>query len=172
MKKIIFGLVTVFFFNCSDGDLQIETIDFDDVAVQNCDDISAVSSNFLFKISSDEALILELQSGVLNNGNSITDTVETSSLIPNQSSLTYRLFSGNVNNSYFCDDLPAITPTVTDEVTAEAGMVIIKSIANTDSTAFTHLIQLDDITLINSAGERLTDLRINDFGEVSTAISN
>lgn len=173
MKKLLiflFSLVLVF--ACSDGDLQIETIDFDSVAVQDCDDIDVTTSNVLFKISGDEALILELQSGVLNNGNSISDTVETPSSVPSGSKLFYRIFSDNVSSNYFCDDIPPATPTVVEEIEATDGSVIIKSIANADSTAFSHTIQLSGISLVNDAGERITDLTINDFGEITTTISN
>jgi len=172
MKKyfllvVLFGLVS-----CDDGDLQIESIDFDDIAVQDCGSIDPTAANFLFKIDGEEALILELPSGVLDNGNSRTDTVETMRSFPSESSLRYRLFSANVTSSYFCDDIPPITPTVSQEITAESGTVIIKSIANADSTAFTHVIQLSNTSFIDAGGARLTNLTVTNFGEISTAISN
>ena len=173
MKKIFVALSTILLsFSCSDGDLQIETIDFDDVSMQDCSEIDVTSTNVFFKINSTEALILELQSGALNNGNSTTDTVETTSAIPGSSQLTYRIFSDNVSSTYFCDDIPPATPTVIEEIDAIDGSVIIKSIANADSTAFSHTIQLSGISLVNDAGERITDLTINDFGELTTTISN
>jgi hypothetical protein len=61
---------------------------------------------------------------------------------------------------------------VTEEIEAEDGLVIIKSIANADTTAYTHTIALSGITLINGIGERITDLSINEFGEVTTTISS
>lgn len=160
------------FLACDDGELQIETLDFDDIAIDDCNDITANGANILFKIDGDESLILQLQNGILNNGNSTTDTVITTSTIPGQSQLIYRFFSDNVSNAYFCDEIPPASPTVREEIEAESGVVMVKSIAINDSTAFSHTITLDDITLINEAGERITNLTVTEFGEVTTPISN
>lgn len=171
MKYMYILFAGFLFFSCSDGDLTIETLDFDSVSVQTCETATTATEIF-FKINSTEALILDLESGVLNNGNSVTDTVTTESSISSQSQLTYRIFSENVSSNYFCDAIPPSTPTVLEEIEAEEGSVLIKSIANADSTAFNHKIELSGITLINANGERITDLSISDFGEFSTAISN
>ena len=172
MKKLLFLFLFIVSYSCSDGDLQIETLDFDSVAIQDCNDIVVENSNVFFKINGDEALILELQGGVLNNGNSATDTVETRSAVPGQSRLIYRVFSDNVSNSYFCDEFPPAEPTVIEEIEAEAGTIIIKSIGKNELTEFLHIIQFEDILLTNASGERITDLSINDFGEITTTVSN
>lgn len=171
MKKNIFLLFSLIILSCSDGDLTIETLDFDSVSIQNCETATTATEIF-FKINSTEALILDLESGVLDNGNSVTDTVTTESSISSQSQLTYRIFSENVSSNYFCDAIPPSTPIVIEEIEAEEGLVLIKSIANADSTAFNHKIELSGVTLINANGERITDLSISEFGEFSTAISN
>ncbi len=159
--------------SCSDGDLQIETIDFDSVAVQSCGDPVASAANILFKINQDEALILDLQSGVLNNGVMQADTtVVTESTVSGQSQIFYRIFSDNVTSNYFCDDFPPVTPTVIEEIVAEDGMVLINTTMSADSTSFIHVIELSGISLVSDSGERITDLTINEFGEVTTAISN
>ena len=172
MKKALLLLSFIFLTACDDGDLQIETLDFDSVNLDFCDDPVATSSNILFKINGDEALILTLQSGVLNNGVVGTDTVVTTSNIPSQSQITYRIFSDNVSNSYFCNDFPPATPTVTEEVEAQDGVVTIKTISNADSTQYNHIIELSGISLVTDTDERITDLTINEFGEVTTVISN
>ena len=172
MKKALNFIFLLALTACSDGDLQIEVIDFDSVSIQDCGDITSSKANLLFKINTNEALILELESGTLNNGNSKTDTVTTVSELPGNSRLIYRIFSASVTNNYFCDDIPPSTPTVIEEIEAADGSVLIKSIANADSTAFSHTIQLSGISFVNAAGERITDLTINDFGEISTPISN
>ncbi len=170
MKKALVFVSLALMFSCSDGDLQIETIDFDTVDPQNCDDLTE-STQVFFKINSDEALILTLQSGLLNDG-VVGDTITQESEVPNESELLYRIFSDNVTTNYFCDDIPATEPTVVEEIPATDGMVIIETIANADSTEFDHTIQLSGISLVNDQGERITDLTISDFGVVSTEISN
>ena len=118
----------------------------------------------LFKIDGDEALILELQSNLLNNGISTTDSTTNTSNLSSQSSLIYRLFSGTVNSAYFCDAIPPTSPTVSEEIIASSGNVIVTSIANQDSTVITHKIQLDDVVFVNANGDRIVDLTVNDFG--------
>lgn len=170
MKKFAFTWLVALLVSCSDGDLQIETIDFDSVAIDNCDNLTD-DTQLLFKISDAEALILTLQSNVLKNGVLDGSTVTTESTIPSQSNLIYRIFSDNVSSNYFCDDIPPVTPTVTEEVEAEDGLVTIETTVNTDSTAYNHTIRLSEITLVNDQGERITDLTINEFGEITTPIN-
>lgn len=172
MRKFFFSaLFLSMLSSCGDGDLQIETIDFDSISVQYCDDPVAASSNILFKINEDEALILDLQSGALNNG-IIGDTITTESLVSSQSTITYRIFSDDVSSDYFCDDIPVVTPTVIEEVEAEDGTVFIETMIDADTTNYVHTITLSGISFVNTAGDRITNLTIDEFGEVTTVISN
>ncbi|MEC7771395.1 MAG: hypothetical protein VX798_09440 [Bacteroidota bacterium] len=173
MRKFIFSIVgLVLLFSCSDGDLEIETIDFDSVSAQSCSALIPTSTNLLFKINDTEALILELQSGVLNNG-VVGETVTTESSVPNQSQVIYRIFSDGVDNGYFCDNIPPAQPTVIDEVEAEDGMVIIETAVDpNDATVFVHTISLSGISFVTDSGERITNLTISQFGEVTTNVPN
>lgn len=170
MKKLLLFLSLITTIACDDGDLQIETLDFDSVNVDFCEDPVATERNLLFKINGDEALILNLQSGVLNNGEIGTETIVTTSNVSSESQITYRIFSDNVTNSYFCDNIPPASPTVIEEIEAEDGLVIINTIMNADTTAYIHTIELSEISLVSSIGERITDQTINEFGEVTTPI--
>ncbi len=166
MKRLLLLFLFIGFYSCSDGDLQIDVIDFDDVSIQFCETQTTVNSTIFFKISGDEALILELQAGLLINETS-TDTIR--SAVPTQSKIMYRLFSENVSKDYFCSDIPPITPSVVDEVLAEAGEVLITSIqSQTDTTLYEHSLVLKDITLVNDRGERITNTQIEDFGTITT----
>ena len=173
MRKFILSVLTLgLLFSCSDGDLQIETIDFDSVPIQFCSAPVRNAKNLMFKINESEALILELQSGALNNG-VVGETIITESTVPNQSQVTYRIFSDAVDNDYFCDDIPVVNPTVIDEVIAEDGMVIIETVVDSeDATIFVHTISLSGISFVTGNGERITNLAINEFGEVTTAVPN
>jgi hypothetical protein len=166
MKKV-FPLFLVLILNaCSDGELQIDVIDFDSAALQFCESETTINSTVFFKLNNDEALILELQSGLLQNQAS-TDTIR--STIPSQSSLIYRFFSDGVSKNYFCDDIPPATPTVLDEILAEAGEVLITTVqSESDSTRYEHTIKLSGVTLVNNQGERITNTQIEDFGTITT----
>lgn len=166
MKRLLFFSFLALLISCDDGDLQIETIDFDSVAVLDCGNIDVGKSNLLFKINGDEALILTLPSGVLKN--EVSET-EISSEVPGGSQIVYRLFSDDVTKDYFCAEIPLTGPTVVDEIEAAGGSVLITT-TTTDSITFSHQISLSEISFITSTDSRITDLRINDFGTVTTKV--
>ena len=153
--------------SCDDGDLQIETLDFDSFSIETCDSPITTATDVLFKINGDEVLILELGAGLLVN--EVTTEARTSAL-PSNSNLIYRIFDGSVTSGYFCDAIPPVSPVVIEEIIASSGTVSVTT-TSTDGVTFTHLIQLEGITLLNGQDERITDLSINDFGEITTSIS-
>ena len=168
MKNGLFSCFLALIISCNDGDLTIETIDFDSITtIQTCESTVTTSSTVYFKINGTEALILELQSGVLKNEAS---AVTISSLIPSQSKITYRAFSDNVSSNYFCDAIPTTTPSVVEEIEATDGEVLVTTTMVTDgtNTTYEHNIQLSGITFITSTNQRITDLQINDFGTIIT----
>lgn len=166
MNKLLFFCLSLLFWACDDGDLQIETIDFDEITtVESCEPptVDAVDL-LLFKINGDEALILTLQNGLLRNEVSTENLV---SAVPSQSQITFRILSDNVTSDYFCSAIPLVEPTIIDNIDATGGEVIISTTAG-ENGEFLHQIQLSGITLETSENERITDLRINDFGIVTT----
>ena len=175
MKKITVALLLLAAIACSDGDLQIENIDFDGGTVAFCPlqfNQTDIQRTLLFKIVEDEALILELQSGLIANETS--SDPETSSLA-NQSTLTYRLFSENVTSSYFCNDIPPATPTILEETTASSGVLSLISFVDTVTSAtktYAHDISVSDLTLLGNNGERITDGPGLDFGTYTTTVDS
>ncbi len=168
MKRIAFFCLISMLWACNDGDLQIETIDFDGISIQTCESVVTTTSTVFFKINGEEALILELQSGLLKNEVS-GETIVSS--VPGQSTLIYRIFDGTVGKNYFCDAIPLTTPSVVEEILATNGEIRISTIQNpSDSTQYLHTIELNNITLVNAQGERITDTSINDFGTVTTSL--
>jgi len=167
MKKYLLIGCSILFFGCNDGDLQIETVDFDSIdTIETCDTVSTTTENVMFKINGDEALILTLANGILKNEVS-TSSIE--SAVPESSQVSYRIFSETVTNSYFCDSPPPLTPTVLEEIEAEGGSIMVTTTTE-DNITFNHYIQLSGVTFLNENGSRITDLQINDFGTVSTTV--
>lgn len=168
MKNLFILCVFVLLVSCDDGDLQIETIDFNSFAISNCESTVTTASTIFFKINNTEALILELQSGILKNE---VSTEVISSSVPSQSKVTYRVFTENVASDYFCDAIPTITPTVIEDILAENGEVrITTTLAEGTTDTFNHTIELNEITFITSQNKRITDLRINEFGTITTKL--
>ncbi len=152
-------------YGCNDGDLQIETLDFDSFDIQNCEAVEVTIENVLFKINSDEALILELPANLLvNEVGTVTSTVSESG----PSKITYRIFSDVVTNAYFCSAVPLTEPQVIEEIPALSGDISIMT-TTTDSLTFSHEITFNEISLVTATNNRITDLTINDFGTVTTA---
>ncbi len=169
MRQFLFFCLICLFVSCDDGDLQIETLDFDNSSIDVCATVAVNTENILFKINDDEALILTLPANILKNEITPEDTPITSNVTESgPSKITYRIFSDKVSKNYFCDDIPPISPTVIDEIPAKNGSVIITTVLAEDEVSFEHTIQLDNITLETSSGSRITDLSINDFGVVTT----
>ncbi|NND78778.1 MAG: hypothetical protein HKP42_03155 [Maribacter sp.] len=166
MKNLFILCAISLLVSCDDGDLQIETIDFNSVGISNCEATVTTSSTVFFKINNTEALILELQSDLLKN--EVSPEVIISS-VPSQSKLTYRVFTENVASDYFCDAIPTTTPTVLEDIIAENGEVqITTTLAEGTTDTFEHKIELNEITFITSLNKRITDLRINEFGTITT----
>jgi hypothetical protein len=166
VKKFLLFLALISMAACSDGELQIETIDFDDVALDFCG-TATTDTELLFKLKDSETLILDLQSGLLQNEVS-GDTLE--SPIPAQSQLVYRILSEEVNDAYFCDAIPPVVPSVVEEIPAEAGTVYVFTTQDpNDSTLFEHRIWFKDVSFVNEAGERLTNLTVDEFGTLQTS---
>ncbi|SFR50079.1 hypothetical protein SAMN04490243_2338 [Robiginitalea myxolifaciens] len=165
MRKILFSICFMVLAGCSEADLQIEEINFDDESVAFCGTLSTETELF-FKIDGTEALILNLGTGLLRN--EASDGTLTSA-VPGNSQLTYRIFTDNVAANYFCDDIPPATPSVLEEITATEGEVRITTIQDqTDTLRFDHTIELAGVTFVNAAGERLTNLTVTDFGTITT----
>lgn len=165
MKKVFSLILFSCLLSCDDGDLQIETLDFDSIeSIESCVAVSSTASNLLFKINGDEALILELPSGVLKN--EVSEGTITNA-ISGTTKLTYRIFTEKVTKNYFCDAVPPINPTVSQEVIAENGDILITTTA-VDSETFEHKIELSEISFVTEDGSRITDLQISEFGTVTT----
>lgn len=156
MKKI--G-ITMFFLcmllACSDGDLEVENISFNNTDVLSCTtDTTAV---FLFKYASNQAMILTIPTG------SITQQIGTvTGTIPNEYNLYYRSFNNTVSTSYFCSTYPPSSPLVVSEVVATGGNVKIETILVNDENTGTflrydHLITISDLVIVNSQGQKIVD---------------
>lgn len=174
MKKTLFLGFLIVLLACDDGDIQIDRLDFESVNVMSCANVSdPIETTFFFKIDQDEALLLDLASGLLKYETSSPGTI--ASTIPSPSNLIYRLFSENVSQDYFCEAIPALEPAVVQENTATTGDVAIDtkvSAATKDNKTYSHAISITDLTLTNDLGERLTDSSTLFFGDFKTSTAN
>ncbi len=164
MKKLLYLLSIIAIWACNDGDLDIETIDFESGEPQYCGTLLAEEASLLFKLNEQEALIVELPATALTNEAS---DGTLSFAVPGSAQVIYRIFNGAISNDYFCSDLPLTEPTVASEITAVGGTVFITT-TTTDTLNYIHKIELSEISLVNAENSRITDLSIAQFGSVST----
>ena len=155
MKKIIgLFLITALLNSCDDGDLTQENINFDAVAVQKC-----TQNSLLYKLNENEALIFDATSI-----NFPTETMDQEFAISPANRVIYRFYNNLVTTATICEIIPPVTPIVSDEWSASAGNIIIKTTANktpTDSdnstriTGYSHNITFKNITFSKSNGTQV-----------------
>lgn len=157
MRRKIFFLGTIFtlLFACNDGDLEVETISFENSDLLSC--TSDISAEFLFKYNGKQAMILELPSEVLKNE---ADTLVGT--IPSSYKLFYRNFNETVSTAYFCSTYPPASPAVVSQFEATGGTVtIITKPIYSESTnellRYDHLISIKDLVILNSDGAKIVD---------------
>lgn len=156
-KILLLGLLIGFcLVACNDGDLEVETISFDNSDVLSCSSNDTAVS-FLFKYSQKQALILKLPANVLENKEKTV-----SGTIPDSYKLYYRTFDQAPTTSYFCADFAPASPIVTTQIEATGGTVSIttKAIYDENTNAllrYDHLIRINDLVLINRQGNKVVD---------------
>ncbi len=165
MKKLLFYFfLAVSLQGCGDGDLQVESIDFDPVAIQFC----SGNNTLFFKTIDSEAIILILPESMIVN--EVTNDEPRTSTIPAASRFFYRFFTDNVTANYFCGDIPPATPQVDNELEATAGTVSVTTTSETaenGTVTFTHSIKIEGLVLLNTNGERIISSSFT-FGEVTS----
>lgn len=167
MKKFLYLFLCFLVISCDDGELQVEALEFENIALQTCSDVAIAQNNILFKINTNESLILNLAPNVLRNEVGSLDVELTANTT---TKLIYRIFSATVTRNYYCDVLPPVAPVVIEEIIATQASLNITTV-KTDTTAnsnFQHTIIIQTSSLRNAAGERVTDLRAQTFGTVTT----
>ena len=144
---------------CSDGEITIANIDFNEVALESCS--STTATQLFFKIKDNESMALQIPSGLLK---SLVSETTIESTFPSAASLTYRIFQDNIAADYFCSTIPILSPNVVKNASATSGSVLISTTLSEDGNSFEHRIQLSAVTFIDDQGKRITDLNISDFG--------
>jgi hypothetical protein len=139
---------------CDDGNLTVDTINFDDVATQSC-----TTNNIIYKINDKEVLIIEIPK--TSFGTEPT-ALNTPTIVPISATnrVFYRFYDATVTASSICETVAPITPIVTKQWTATSGNIQISTSAqkNTDGTKITgykHSIVLKNITFAKENGSQL-----------------
>lgn len=168
MKYFFKILVLSLFVHCHDGDLTVDTIDFSTIDIVTCD-TPTIEITLFFKIRNAEALFLEVPINLLRNE---VTSKPISKKLDKTIKLTYRVFSQEVSNAYFCSAVSPASPSVLEEVEASSGAVIINTVKGNSSNTFVHTITLKNTVFIRDNGDKIINLLVENFGTITTTVSN
>ena len=164
---------------CDDGDLTVETFDFDSVAIANCPE--SETTELLYKLKGQESLLLQIPKDKLKN--EITGTDQPLELnIDNISiKLAYRAYDGTVTSANICDAIRPVSPNITNEWYATGGKLIIitKPAYNpaippengSRITGYSHNIRLSNVTYSKPTGTQISDPMFT-FGDFTTKLKD
>jgi hypothetical protein len=117
-----------------------------DETVEQCS-----TSKQIYNYTSSEALILDIDPALIVNTATPLNTPRTGLISATVNKLTYRLFSGLLTSSYFCNTTFPTTPAVSEEWIAVAGVANVSGIVEVTSTSFAngfkHTIILKNVTM-------------------------
>lgn len=173
MKKIVSLVLLTFILNgCDDGDLNIDTINFDDATVQSC------TNGIIYKLNANESMLLQMPEGSIIDEPTDANSPLQYSIDDSSYRVIYRAYNGAVSSDNICNTIPPALPTVTDQWTATGGIIqiyttqIVTSDATNNSTRITgynHNINFKNITFLKTDGPQVYDEF--DFGDYKTTVT-
>lgn len=161
MKRFIGILCCAIAFSaCDDGDLIVDTINFDEVATSTCGDVN----NLLFKLKDSESLILNIPDDVFEDTFKEEPTQDGTTIeldINSINQVVYNFYDGKVGTVNVCDLVPPAIPSVKTQWKASSGVIevtteIVKTLNETDNstkiTGYKHNINFKNITFAKGDG--------------------
>ena len=176
MKRIIGFVTLILLFNaCDDGDISVQTIDFTTVPAVKCS-----LNDIIYKLNGTEILALEVpaSANAFINEPTLPSTPRIINLT-GTNTVVYRSYNGAVTSGNICATLPATTPNVIEEWTANSGRIeiVTTAVLNTNTTTnattitkYNHYIVFKDITFIKPNGIQVYETFV--FGNYQTDATN
>ena len=143
---------------CDDGNLTLETINFEDVATQSCS-----TNSIIYKLKEREALLLEIPKTTFVNEPTVVG-IPTVVEIDKTNRVVYRFYNGTVAVDNICNTIPPALPNVTDQWTATSGKIQIITTTitapgaiagSTKITGYNHNIAFSNITFEKTNGTQV-----------------
>ncbi len=116
------------FSSCDDGDVAVQSFDFDNQSLSYCDNDQSILF-YVRNSSGTEAVLADL---TLNLANLLNAGILSYELSGNTNNVTYRIFNASADPDYFCSAIPPTSPTVIDELIATSGRAEMLVVINKD----------------------------------------
>ena len=118
MKKLLVLVASVFMLQaCDDGDITLESFNFNPENIRNCPD-----NNLVYNIKGNEMLLLNITTASFPTEETPIGSPKTIDINSNDQ-IIYRIYSGNVTSSSICSLVPPATPVVDREWNATGGKI-------------------------------------------------
>lgn len=129
---LIFALVTLV--SCDDGDLIVTDFNFENKSLQWCGDSS---TQVLFNINNDqvhEAIAFRFRLETPQPQFFSTEEGALSIPLTSENQVIYRIFNAEVDRSYYCNEVPPVSPAVREEFRSTSGgeMIINARLRNSE----------------------------------------
>lgn len=160
MKRFLVVLALTFALSsCDDGDLKLETIDFENATTQSCE-----TNNIIYKLKEKEALLFEIPKTSFKNEPTDPNVPSIIDIDNSTYRVVYRFYNGTVATDNICNTIPPALPNVTDQWTATSGKIqiittAVKTTNSTDNstriTGYNHNIVFKNITFAKNNGTQV-----------------
>ncbi|MDC0408763.1 hypothetical protein OAM38_00965 [Flavobacteriaceae bacterium] len=116
------------FSSCDDGDVAVQSFDFEDQSLSYCDNDQSILF-YVRNSSGTEAVLADL---TVNLTNLLSAGVLSYELSGNTNNVAYRIFDTSADPDYFCSAIPPTRPMVIDELIAISGRAEMLVVVNKD----------------------------------------
>lgn len=164
MRVLYFLMLFLLLSSCDDGDFETPSFEFES-------DIYGCGTYLLYRTTDalNEAYIVSLNLTDLP----LQEEVQLDLPFTASRTVTYRLFNGQIDSNYFCNDIPSVTPETKEEWLATGGSMDIYTteVLDPDDNSligFDHKIIINDLVL-SYDGREIRQSSYT-FGTVSTVI--
>lgn len=167
MKKIFALLLTGIMISCDDGDITLQSFDFESQTIQKCSE-----NNLIFKIKDDELLLIDIPESSFVN--TVTPDGEPREItISSSNQIYYRKYSGNLSSTSICSTIPPANPVVQNEWIATGGTILIETdeLYDTDEITvigYTHNITFENVSF--SGPDNTFSFTTYIFGDYETSL--
>lgn len=127
-KLLVFlALITA----CDDGDFNVPSFDFDNVPINNCGDLvmtkisSSSTESLILKLDVDNTDDIFFKTPLVNEVYTISES--------NEHNFYYRIFNGTLDTDYFCQEIPPVEPTVSEQWIGSGELIINNTITYDDN---------------------------------------